>query len=264
MSNEIEDIGEQETHEQPTPKKPWRRKLIHAPTPSPVKLFQRARRAAENLPIAGEAFRQWRNTEDWAIAELKHRMDAIGDSAARFVGESEPGSSAKLMAGLFQAAKENSAAQARELMYMQVLEQMVPEQARILAVLAQDKPTVMCHVDVGAPVGPVTRRVLSYATSAGKDAGIVLRDDVPRLVAHLVALGVVEEGPEQKGIKAQYEMLETEDCVRRAILKIKNDERLWPRMQRRTLVLTEFGADLWRDAAPASVQIAPHALASDE
>ena len=86
---------------------------------------------------------------------------------------------------------------------------------------------------------------------------------MPRLVAHLVMLGVVEEGPEIKNAKAQYEMLETEDCVRKAILKIKNEMSLWPRIQRRTLVLTEFGADLWRDAAPAGAKKPAAALASD-
>ena len=260
MSDQIDEIDDADQPVEKPVAKPWKRKLIHAPTPGPVKFLRRAREMAEGLPVAGEAFKRLRETEDWAVAELKHRMDGIGESAARFVGETEAGTAAKRMAGLFAAAKENSAAEARELMYMQVLDQMVPEQARILAILAQDVPTVMCHVDVGPPVGPVSRRVLSWATSAGKDAGIVLRDDVPRLVAHLVTLGVVEEGPEIKNVKAQYEMLETEDCVRDTILKIKNNERMWPRVQRRSLVLTKFGADLWREAAPGGSKAVAAAL----
>lgn len=263
MSDQSKDNDAHEDSDEQPAARPWKRKLIHVPTPGPVKFMQRARRAAEGLPLAGEAFKRLRETEDWAVAELKHRMDSIGESASRFVGDTEPGSAAERMAALFQAAKQNSSAQARELMYTQVLEQMVPEQARILAVVAQDTPTVMCHVDAGAPVGPVSRRVLSYATAAGRDAGIVLRDDVPRLVEHMVMLGLVEAGPEKKGIKAQYEMLETEDCVRQAIIRIKDEGRLWPRVQRHTLVLTEFGADLWRETAPAGVQTARGALTAD-
>lgn len=261
----IDDMESYEEDEPPVEGQGQRRgRLIHIPTPGPVKFFRRARKAAEGLPIAGEAFKRLRETEDWAVAELKYRMDGIGESAARFTGQGATGSAAKRLAALFAGARENSAAQARELMYLQVLDQMVPEQARILAILAQDRPTVMCHVDMGAPVGPVSRRILSYATLAGREAGIVLRDDVPRLVAHMVALGLAEEGPERKGIKKEYEMLETEDCVRAAITHIKNAESLWPRIQRRTISLTAFGAELWRDAAPIDLRNKAAALTTQD
>lgn len=260
MADEIESSVDNHAgtrSEQPQAKR--RARLIHIPTPGPVKFFQNARRAAENLPFAGEAFKRLRETEDWAVTELKHRMDTIGEYTTPSMVEAKPGSAAKRLAELFHSAKQNSGQQARERMYLQVIEQMVPEQARMLAVVAQAEPTYMCHVDAGAPVGPVSRRVLAFATSAGKDAGIVLRDEVPRLMAHMVALGLVEEAPEVRGAKVHYEMLETEDGVRRAILKIKNEPRSWPRIQRHSLVLSEFGAALWRDAGP-SLGAAPAAL----
>lgn len=247
--------------EQPRAKR--RSRLIHIPTPGPVKFFRNARRAAENIPFAGDAFKRLRETEDWAVAELKHRMDTMGEFGASPVAETKPGSAARRLNELFRAAKNNSAQQALELMYLQVLEQMVPEQARILAVVAQAEPTYMCHVDAGPPVGPVSRRVLAFATSAGKDAGIVLRDEVPRLTAHMVALGLLEQAPEVKNAKIQYETLETEDCVRRAMVKIKSETRSWPRIQRHSLVLTRFGEALWRDAGP-NLGVTAAALGDDK
>lgn len=230
-----------------------RRRLMHIPTPAPVRLLGRARRAAENLPFAGEAFKRLRETEDWALAELKHRLDDIGGTAARWaIGDGVDDFDLKRhLAQLLLAARENSSEEARQLMYRRALEQMLPEQARILAVLGQaEMPALLLHVDAGPPVGPTGRRILANASSVGKDAGIVWRDDIPRLVTQMMALGVVAEGPEAKHMKPQYEVLETEDCVRAAVELIKNETGLWPRMQRRTLVLTRFGADLWRAARP--------------
>lgn len=250
MTDEIEKSDDDANTPEEQPHGRRRPRLIHIPTPGPVKFLQNARRAAENLPFAGEAFKRLRETEDWAVTELKHRLDTIGEFGAPSTAEAKLGSAAKRLTELFRAAKQNGAQQARELMYLQVLEQMVPEQARMLAVVAQVEPTYMCHVDAGAPVGPVSRRVLAFATSAGKDAGIVLRAEVPRLMAHMVALGLVEQAPEVKNAKVHYEMLETEDSVRHAILKVKNEPRSWPRIQRHSLVLSEFGAALWHDVGP--------------
>jgi len=235
----------------PTPQR--RGRLIQVPTPTPVRLLGRARRAAEDLPIAGAAFRRLRETEDWALAELKHRLDSLGEAAGRVAPErsgADGGSPAQRLARLLHAAQKNDAQRAQELLYQHVLDQMAPEQARIVAVLGDGNPRPLAHVDAGAPVGPVSRRVLSNATSAGQEAGIVHRNDVPRLVTHLMVLGVVEEGPEAKSAKAQYEVLETETCVREAMRYVKDELRQWPRVQRRTLTLTDFGTSLWNDLAP--------------
>lgn len=239
-----------------------RGRLFHVPTPAPVRFLTRARQAAEELPLAGEAFKRLRETEDWALAELKYRLDGMGEAPA---SETELGSldAAKLkFAGLLHSARYNSTQQARELLYLQVLEQMVPEQVRMLAVIADSRPTVMCHVDAGPPVGPTSRRVLAFATSAGKDAGVTLRDHVPRLIQHMASLGLVEEDSEIKGIKAQYELLETEDTVRAALKRIKDELRQWPRIQRRSLRLTPFGVEFWRDLSPFPVaEVLPEQLA---
>lgn len=243
------------------PGHPRRGKLFHVPTPGPVRFFTRARQVAEELPLAGNAFKRLRETEDWALAELKYRLDGMGEMPA---SEGRPGSmeAPRLkLAALLHDARYNSTDQTRELFYMQALEQLVPEQARMLAVISDGRPTVMCHVDAGPPVGPVSRRVLSFATSAGKDAGVVLRDDVPRLTQHLVQLGLVEEAPEIRNIKAQYELLETEDCVREALRLIKEELRSWPRIQRRSLRLTGFGRRLWQEVGPTAPTVPKAALA---
>lgn len=226
-----------------------RGQLLHLPTPAPVRAFNRARRAAEKIPFAGGALRQVRETEDWVIAELKHRMDSIGESAARAVDDANIlGRATRQLGEMLETGWYSTADESRMRLYMRVLDNLLPEQACMFVEMAQRDFTAMCHIDAGpAPVGPAPRRVLAYANLAGRDAGLVLRDAVPILMSQMVTFGLVQEMPEQKKLKKEYEILQSDDSVRRTVEHIKTELHMSPRVQRRSLRLSRFGRDMWQD-----------------
>lgn len=130
--------------------------------------------------------------------------------------------------------------------YASVLGQLVPDEARVVAVLAEEgRPVPLVHVLPRSGTG----RLLENATLVGRTAGLTLPAMAPTYVAHLVALGLAETGPENDQDPHGYVLLLEDPAVRRA-LREGEVGGLPARVLRRTLVLTDRGRDLWEAARP--------------
>lgn len=229
------------------------RKRMSLPAPASVRLLRRAAQAAEGLPVAGNAVRRLQALEDWAMAELKQRMDTLAESELMAFRErrAEPAvGPATLMAELLADADRLSPEEARHQRYLLVLRQLCPDQAKMMAALAAGQVQPLIHVGAGLPAAPIRHMVLENATSLGRAAGVTLRDEVPQMVTHMRALGLLEVGPEDDGLQTDYEILEAETVVREALTYVKETLRLWPRLQRHTVALSPFGRGLWDAARP--------------
>src|SRR5262249_28824530 len=129
--------------------------------------------------------------------------------------------------------------------FVTILKSLVPDEARILAVLSDGSAYPLIHVAEGSLVGASGRREVDNVSNVGRSAGMLWLDMVPAYIGRLRALGLVETGPEDPSAKIKYEMLETENAVRRAVERISQSSRQKPRIVRRTLRLSELGHALW-------------------
>lgn len=226
---------------------------LRVPTPGSVAFVRRALKRAEQLPVAGDAVRRMQTVEKWAVAELKYRLDELSDTGGRrwARADSDAGQCGReLMAGLLSEADNQTFDQAREQQFLCVLAQLSPDQAKILAVLAQGRVLPLIHVGAGLPAGPVRELVLENASSVGREAGVTLRESVPLMVGQMRALGLLDLGPEDETLKTAYEVLAADGAVREASSYVKSKLRLWPRLVRHTVKVSDFGRELWQFAGP--------------
>lgn len=125
--------------------------------------------------------------------------------------------------------------------YLSILRQLVPDEARIIAALADGPPAPLIHV---LPRAGGERRILENASLIGRTAALTLPSMTPTYVGNLRRLGLVETGPEDETNAAGYEMLMADRAVR-AALKEGELSKLPARTVRRTLRLSDRGRALW-------------------
>lgn len=216
------------------------------------------------LPGTDVAEAQFRRVEATLLRELKARLERIESPAPGGHARKRPpvtliepsGNARERLDGLLQRAATQTRAEAEDALYVRILQQLLPDEVLILAALSDGSPFPLLHTGLGAPIGPVSRRVVENFSNIGKYAHVQLRDQVPRYIGHLRALGLVEEGSELKDQDLQYQILEGDGGVRAALQPAMRGSRLSPRYIRRSLRITPLGAALWaashRAAEPAS------------
>ncbi|WP_253863069.1 Abi-alpha family protein [Prauserella halophila] len=226
----------------------------------------------KRLPGADGAERSLRNLEQKALTELHKRMEGAsnrrlleltelpstpsGEEAADGHGGNGSGSSSTStdvamplpsdplragMAALLNRSTHLSREGARDYLYASILRQLTPDEARILSVLSDgaDYPVVqIAERKTG-------RVVLRNASTIGKTAGVSATAHVPVYVSRLVAFGLAEVDDEQNELSTQYEILMTDETVRKAEDLVKR-----PKIVRGSLRITPLGINFWLACAP--------------
>lgn len=162
--------------------------------------------------------------------------------AAGSAGKLEPGESspAGLMTTLLERSLRQNESGSRREYHVWLLRQLVPDQARILAALAENRPAPLVHID-GRGSG---ERILENASLIGRTAALTLPRLTPAYITHLRQLGLVEHGPADPGIEKDYELLLADRDVRAALAQGKLS-KFPARVIRRTLRLSPRGRELW-------------------
>jgi hypothetical protein len=236
------------------------KKSLSVRTPRAFQFLRQAARAAEDWPVAGSAVRRFQDAESWAMAELKHRLDSMGEEGEQRADGHEAvdhGPSPRDMMSLLLARSRGVDPQAARIwLYRQTLSRLVPDQVAMMALLADREIAPLCHVAAGRlPAGRVSVVVLSNASSLGRDAGVLLRDYVPQYMSELLALGVFEAGPEDERLADQYELLLADTQLRKTMDRVRHEMRLYPRLQRFSVHMSDYGRALWQDCRPNPVPL---------
>jgi hypothetical protein len=226
-----------------------------------------AQRLGENVRAteAGErAADQFRRVEQGLLRTLKQRMDAADEPTGERSAQSRRRSGGdgpevsrtfvipllqspkRILEELLQRSLEQTREQAEEDLYSVLLSELVPDEARILALLSSGEPQALIHIGVGAPIGTPGRMVAENFCSVGRPAQVKLHDCVPLYVGHLRALNLVEEGPENPELEAKYQILEGVRDFRDAVAHARAGSRMSVRVVRRTLVISDLGRRLWQ------------------
>ena len=201
--------------------------------------------SARAIELAGSAAER---TEHEIFSFLRSRMDV--SAPPEVYGRRAPNATfagpRDLMADLLGRSVGQNMAESKTDWFTSVLTQLVPDEARIIAALAEaTQPTLLIHVLPRSGHG----RLLENASLIGRTAALTVPHMTPQYVTHLRSLGLVDTGPEDGDNPKGYELLLADKAVRIA-LKEGELGKLPARVVRRTLVLTDGGRELWETTRP--------------
>ena len=215
-----------------------------------------ANRVLKRLPGGSYAQEQLEKIERRVLSELKQRLDKVERSATvsvlAFSVETDSSQSKKrgpyapgeLLRELLEISGEQNREQAQHAYYVAALKSLVPDEARILSALSDSQSYPLLHVMAGSRLGGATHPVLQNVSNVGKIAGVQLLDLTPTYIRRLRDWELVQTAPESPELKTSYEVLETDDAVRKTVERVKkNGQR--DVIQRRTLKMSDLGRALW-------------------
>jgi hypothetical protein len=126
--------------------------------------------------------------------------------------------------------------------YARILEDLAPDEARILLLLLRGGPQPSVDVRTGGPVGMVSSSLLAGGlTMIGPRAGVRYLDEVPAYLNNLFRLGLVWFSREQLEDPLEYQVVEAQPDVLEAMHSVR-----FPKVVRRSIHLTPFGVDFCR------------------
>lgn len=251
MSEEPEDragFGEASPDAQPS--------LLGALASGARKLASEGPRRALDLAQKGLS-----EAERVALSTLRRRMDAASDepacsTPAAPVRREAPAASgggapaapattaAEVMAQLLETAQEHTQQEAQQALWLRIAQQLVPDEARILAALSDGHESALLHLAAGPLLGRATQRWLENLSPVGRESGVQLPAMTAQYVDHLRGLGLLESGPESSALSLKYQLLEADGAVRTLCTEIEK-QGMRPKFVRATLRISETGRAFW-------------------
>jgi hypothetical protein len=165
-------------------------------------------------------------------ADVDERQDDDADSL-----------DAKMHSLLDRAVGQNTSSSRQELFH-KILDQIVPDEARIVSALSDGSASPLLNVYARTRAGLGIEVVLENMSLIGKTANLALPQLTPMYVSHLLSLGLVESGPEDSSMKDEYEILAADTAVLQAI-KTASRGPIPARIEKYTLQLSGLGLELW-------------------
>ncbi|MEP9382266.1 Abi-alpha family protein [Nocardioides cheoyonin] len=138
--------------------------------------------------------------------------------------------------------------------YARILDDLAPDEARILLLLLQGGPQASVDVRTGGPAGLVSSQLVAPGlTMIGARAGVRYPARVPAYLNNLFRLGLVWFSKEPLRDPAEYQVLEAQPDVLGALHSVK-----FAKVVRRSVHLTPFGEGFCR-----TVLVQPEEAAGD-
>ena len=123
--------------------------------------------------------------------------------------------------------------------YARILDELAPDEARILLLLLRGGPQPSVDVRTGGPVGMVSSSLVAAGMSMiGARAGCRYLDEVPAYLNNLFRLGLVWFSREQLEDPMEYQVVEAQPDVLAAMHSVR-----FPKLVRRSIHLTPFGVN---------------------
>jgi hypothetical protein len=126
--------------------------------------------------------------------------------------------------------------------YARILDDLAPDEARILLLLLRGGPQPSVDVRTGGPVGLVSSALVAPGMSMiGARAGCRYLDEVPAYLNNLFRLGLIWFSREQLEDPMEYQVVEAQPDVLAAMHSVR-----FPKVVRRSIHLTPFGTGFCR------------------
>jgi hypothetical protein len=144
--------------------------------------------------------------------------------------------------------------------YERILDELAPDEARVLLLLLQGGPQPSVDVRTGGPIGMVNSQLVAPGLSMiGARAGCRYLDQVPAYLNNLFRLGLVWFSRESLRDPMEYQVVEAQPDVLAAVHSVK-----FAKIVRRSIHLTPFGEDFCRtclvDESVAASDFPQHGL----
>ncbi|HEX5257034.1 MAG TPA: Abi-alpha family protein [Mycobacterium sp.] len=222
-----------------------------------VGLFSEMMELARLIPGMGYVERELAGAERALLREFRRRVEAIaedrpaegtprssGTSDGSLPVPSAPQTLAEVMERMLRRSMDQTPSESRHSLFEHVIGELVPDEARILAALADGSTYPL--LDVAAPaLGNAGRVILRNASNVGRAAGVAEPSLVPIYVTHLLQLGLADTGQEDSDLHDEYEILLTESLVMSAYAEADKAARRSPRIVRGTLRISALGREFW-------------------
>ena len=180
-----------------------------------------------------------------ATGEEERVMMLVRDAA----GDPEPLRSA--MTELLERSSMSVNGRSRDYLFGTIVSQLVPDEARILAVLAERAPFPVIDV-VAKQVGrSTTHLALADVCAVGVAAAVSVPADTATYLGRLRGFGLVEYGPASNELEAQFKALAEDPAVLAARTRIERGKLGSPRLVRKTVTLSPLGREFWAACAPS-------------
>ena len=126
--------------------------------------------------------------------------------------------------------------------YERILDELAPDEARVLLLLLEGGPQPSVDVRTGGPVGMVNSQLVAPGlTMIGARAGCRYLDQVPSYLNNLFRLGLVWFSRESMRDPLEYQVVESQPDVTAAMDSVR-----FAKVVRRSIHLTPFGDDFCR------------------
>lgn len=175
--------------------------------------------------------------------DYQQRMAAAGQEPGQLI--EHPGALVNRMNLLRELAIEQHALAARDSLFNGILDQLAPDEVRILTALSDGSGCPFSHLDAVSRMGTRRFRVMSYISRASVEYGLTLSDYAPFYLRRLVSMGLLDAREDSQDSKNTYEIFENSSVVRKACDDIGQQHKMSPRFVRGSLVLSTLGQDFW-------------------
>jgi hypothetical protein len=126
--------------------------------------------------------------------------------------------------------------------YARIIDELAPDEARVLLLLLRGGPQPSVDVRTGGPVGMVSSALVAGGLNMiGPRAGVRYLDEVPAYLNNLHRLGLIWFSREQIEDPLEYQVVEAQPDVLQAMHSVR-----FPKVVRRSIHLTPFGVDFCR------------------
>lgn len=210
----------------------------------------RVEKTLERIPGGAIVRDRFNDVEDQVMRNLKERLERVEMPALPGPPRRLRGDGKSHLAWLLKQALNQSVNEAREALYESLLDQLVPDEARIIGALSDGSHHALIHVGVGPPVGPVVRVMISNVSNLPKAADVTLLEHSRYYISHLRDLEILETGPEDPSLAVKYQVLQGDSDVRRRMKEVEKETKMPVRYLHRVVRLSPLGMDLWKCYAP--------------
>lgn len=212
--------------------------------------LQSLERSVAQTPLVGQILARLADAERVVIRAIKAHLaeiDPPNDEPQEILGDQPPITPTDVLRDLLDRSMYSRPDESRAALYLSLLGDLLPDEARILAALSDGATYPV--IDIAEPLlGTSTVLVLTNASTVGRAAGVSLPHHTPLYVNRLVLAGLAVIGPEGgNAMYDDYEMLLTDAAVNLAIAKARRGIRS-ARVIRRTVRISELGQELWEAA----------------
>jgi hypothetical protein len=209
-----------------------------------VRLIEAQAQAGEQF-LWREIRRRLDELEPWPVApDAGSRHLAPRSTNGQAASRARPPTIDETIRGLLARSMHHTPAESRRSLHELLVAEIVPDEARILSALSDGSVYPMVHIAEANK-----NRVLEYASSVGRAAGVALPGRVHFYVSHLRQLGLVEAGPEDRSLREEYDILLTDSLLMATIAAIGKGPR-GARVIRATVRISDLGRELWEAAIP--------------